>query len=178
MTRRVKTVRNFAVVLVILAAVFWRAALYLTSDACVLASVEELGYGTCEIIRRDVYEDGYIYVLRTVDDDYTIYRTERFGPFWHTGGGGGSMDFEPRNGAPIYTTMGGNEDRSYAVCKRDDPDIARIEWVCKDGTVIAADDWTQDIILTVISSGLENAQGNVRAYDTAGNWVYEKEVIG
>lgn len=64
------------------------------------------------------------------------------------------------------------------ICKRDDPDIARIEWVCKDGTVIAADDWTQDIILTVISSGLENAQGNVRAYDAAGNLVYEKEVIG
>ena len=60
MTRRVKTVRNFAIVLVILAVVFWRAALYLTSDACVLASVEELGYGTCEIIHRDVYEDGYV----------------------------------------------------------------------------------------------------------------------
>ena len=60
MTRRAKTVRNFAVVLIVLAAVFWKSALYLTSDACVLASVEELGYGTCEIIRRDAYEDGYI----------------------------------------------------------------------------------------------------------------------
>lgn len=107
MTRRAKTVRNFAVILIVLAAVFWKSALYLTSDACVLASVEELGYGTCEIIRRDAYEDGYIYVLRTVDDD-----------------------------------------------------------------------WTQDVILTVIPSGWENAQGNVRAYDAAGNLVCEKEVIG
>lgn len=178
MTRRAKTVRNFAIVLVILVVVFWRAALYLTSDACVLASVEELGYGTCEIIRRDVYENGYIYVLRTVDNDYTIYRTERFGPFWHTGGGGGSMNFVPQGDVPIDTTMWGNNEISYVICKRDDPDIVRIEWVCKDGTVIAADDWTQDIILTVISSGLENAQGNVRAYDTAGNLVCEKEVIG
>jgi len=178
MTRRAKTVRNFAVILIVLAAVFWKSALYLTSDACVLASVEELGYGTCEIIRRDAYEDGYIYVLRTVDDDYTIYRTERFGPFWHTGGGGGSMDFESRDGAPIYTTMGGNDKICYDICKRHNPDIVRIEWVCQDGTVIAADDWTQDVILTVIPSGWENAQGNVRAYDAAGNLVCEKEVIG
>lgn len=177
MTRRAKTVRNFAIVLVILAVVFWRAALYLTSDACVLASVEELGYGTCEIIRRDAYENGYIYVLRTVDDDYTVYRTERFGLFWHTGGGGGSMDFEPRNGAPIYTTMGGNDEICHVICKRDDPDIARIEWVCKDGTVIAADDWTQDIILTVTSMSWEDLTGKIRAYDAAGNLVYEKKTV-
>lgn len=177
MTRRAKTVRNFAIVLVILVVVFWRAALYLTSDACVLASVEELGYGTCEIIRRDTYEDGYVYVLQAVDGEYVFHKTKRVGPFWHAGGGG-SMNFVPQGDVPIDTTMWGNNEISYVICKRDDPDIARIEWVCKDGTVIAADDWTQDIILTVIPSSWENAQGNVRAYDTAGNLVYEKEVIG
>ena len=177
MTRTAKTVRNFAIVLVILAVVFWRAALYLTSDACVLASVEELGYGTCEIIRRDAYEDGYVYVLQAVDGEYVFHKTKRVGPFWHAGGGG-SMNFVPQDDAPIYTTMWGNNEISYVICKRHNPDIARIEWVCKDGTVIAADDWTQDIILTVIPSSWENAQGNVRAYDTAGNLAYEKEVIG
>ena len=55
MTRRAKTVRNFAIVLVILAVVFWRAALYLTSDACVLASVEELGL---RYLRN--YSSGYV----------------------------------------------------------------------------------------------------------------------
>lgn len=178
MTRRAKTVRNFAIVLVIFVIAFWQAALYMTSDACVLASAEELGYGTCEIIRRDAYENGYIYVLRDVDGRYVFHRTKRVGPFWRTGGGTGNMDFVPRDGAPIYTTMGGNDEVSYVICKRHDPDIVRIEWICKDGTVIEADDWAQDIILTVIPGEWENAQGIVRAYDGEGNLVCEKEVIG
>ena len=87
------------------------------------------------------------------------------------------MNFVPRDGAPIYTTMGGNEDRSYAVCKRYDPNITRIEWVCENGEVITADDWTQDIILTVTSMSWEDLTGKIRAYDAAGNLVYEKKTV-
>lgn len=178
MTRRAKTIRNFVIVLVILAVVFWKSALYFTSDACVLASAEELGYGTCEIIRRDAYADGYVYVLRDADGGYVIHRTKHVGPFWHTGGGSSHMNFEPRDGAPIYTTVGGNDTVSYMLCKRHDPDIVRIEWVCRDGTVIAADDWKQDIILTVTSMPWEDLTGDVRAYDAAGDLVCEKDIIG
>lgn len=176
MTRRAKTMRNFGIMLVILAIVFWQSALYLTSEACVMASAEELGYGTCEIIRRDAYENGDIYVLRDADGNYAIYRAERVGPFWHAGSGSGGMNFQVAPDEPIFTGNAGNQNFGYCICKRYDPDIARIAWVCKNGEVIAADDWTDDIILTVIPGGWENTQGMVRAYDAAGKLVYEKEI--
>ena len=40
MTRGAKTVRNFGIMLAVLAAAFWQSPLYFTSDSCVMASMD------------------------------------------------------------------------------------------------------------------------------------------
>ena len=53
MTRGAKTVRNFGIMLAVLAAAFWQSPLYFKSDSCVMASMESLGFSPCEIICED-----------------------------------------------------------------------------------------------------------------------------
>lgn len=171
MTRGAKTVRNFGIMLAVLAAAFWQSPLYFTSDSCVMDSMESLGFSPCEIICEDSYAGNHIYVLRNKNDAYAIHETQRIGPFWKTAGGATGMDFSSRDGGPLFVTQSGNDTASYIVCKRLSPEIAWVEWRWAYDQTVRADDWTQDILVMVAQQPWEETWGTVTAYNAAGDVV-------
>lgn len=173
MKRERKLFRNIIIISALLYTFYYFGGYYISKEQCITETMRSL-YVKEENIVLEVQTGNHIRTL-VVDDSLStlsIIGMRKAGPFYHTASCSTGMNIKKDQAFSIYSVYNSDSGLTSFVY-RNNKDIAYIELILNDGSIVVLDNWHKDFAGVIVDT--EEVYGIYRGYDVNGELIEERD---